>query len=135
MFLLDTCVISETLKPRPDPAVDGWMKFQSPSESLISVLTLGELHYGVAKLNDPARERELNIWISEVENRFANRIVVFDEISARQWGYLRAAHPSAPTTDAQLAATAIGHDLTFVTRNVKHFRFDGLKLVNPWNAR
>jgi toxin FitB len=134
MFLLDTCIISESVKPRPDAAVDGWMRFNSPSESFVSVLTLGELHYGVARINDPRRERELNQWIVEVERRFASRIVVFDEMAAREWGYLRARYPKAPAVDAQLAAIALAHGLTFVTRNVRDFRFDGLKLVNPWDA-
>lgn len=134
MFLLDTCVISESVKPRPDPAVERWMKFHSPLESFISVLSLGELHYGVARTNDPRKEHELKRWIAEVERRFASRIVVFDDIAARQWGYLRAVYPRAPTTDAQLAATALGHDLIFVTRNLKDFRFQGLAVVNPWDA-
>jgi predicted nucleic acid-binding protein len=134
MFLLDTCVISESIKPRPDPSVDKWMRYRSPSESFISVLTLGELYFGVARLDDPARERELMHWIGDVERRFASRIVVFDDLAARQWGYLRAAYRAAPTADAQLAATALAHNLTFVTRNVKHFRFDGLKVVNPWEV-
>jgi predicted nucleic acid-binding protein len=134
MFLLDTCVISESVKPKPNAAVDRWMTFNSPSEAFISVLTLGELHYGVARINNAHRERELNRWIAEVERRFASRIVVFDDMAAREWGYLRARHPKAPTTDAQLAATALAHDLTFVTRNVSDFRFEGLRVVNPWGA-
>jgi predicted nucleic acid-binding protein len=134
MFLLDTCVISESVKARPDLAVDRWMKFNSPSGSFISVLTLGELHYGVARANEPSKEREINRWIADVERRFASRIVVFDDMAARQWGYLRARYPKAPTTDAQLAATALAHDLTFVTRNERDFRFDGLEVFNPWRA-
>jgi toxin FitB len=134
MFLLDTCVISESVKTKPDAAVDRWMTFNSPSEAFISVLTLGELHYGVARINNAHRERELNRWIAEVGRRFASRIVVFDDMAAREWGYLRARYAKAPTTDAQLAATALAHDLTFVTRNVSDFRFEGLKVVNPWDA-
>ena len=134
MFLLDTCIISESVKLRSDAAVDRWMRFNSPSEAFISVLTLGELHYGVARINNAHREREMNRWIAEVERRFASRIVVFDDMAAREWGYLRARYPKAPTTDAQLAATALAHDLTFVTRNVSDFRFEGLKVVNPWQA-
>ena len=134
MFLLDTCVISEGIKPRPDAAVVRWMQFRSPSESFISVLTLGELYFGIARLNDAGRERELNHWIGEVEQRFASRIMVFDDLAAKQWGYLRASYPKAQTADSQLAATALAHDFTFATRNVKHFRFDGLKVVNPWEA-
>jgi predicted nucleic acid-binding protein len=134
MFLLDTCVVSEGIKPRPDRSVDKWMRFGGSSQSYISVLTLGELHFGVARLRDPRKERDLKRWIGDVEKSFANRIVVLDELAARQWGYLRALYPRAPTTDAQLAATALAHDLTFVTRNVRDFRFDGLKVINPWES-
>jgi predicted nucleic acid-binding protein len=134
MFLLDTCVISESIKPKPDPSVTKWMKFNGSTDAYISVLTLGELHYGVAQLNDPARERELNTWIGVVEKQFANRIVVVDDAAARQWGYLRAAFPKVQTPDALLAATAIAHGFTFATRNAKHFRFGGLTVVNPWEA-
>jgi predicted nucleic acid-binding protein len=132
MLLLDTCVISEGIRPKPDPAVVRWMTFQNPSELFISAITLGELHFGVAQLRDAAKERELSAWVGEVEQQFANRVVVVDETVARQWGYLRAANPKAPTADAQIAATAVAYDFIFVTRNVKHFRFDGLKVVNPW---
>ncbi len=134
MFLLDTCVVSEGIRPIPDPSVAKWMKFNGSANAYISVLTLGELHYGVAQLNDPLKERELNTWITVVEKQFANRIVVVDDDAARQWGYLRAAYPKVQTPDALLAATAIAHGFTFVTRNVKHFRFDGLAVVNPWEA-
>jgi hypothetical protein len=134
MFLLDTCVVSESAKSKPDAAVDRWMKFHGPSESFISVLSLGELYFGVATLNSVPKERQLKHWIANVEQRFASRVVVFDDIAARHWGYLRAAYPRAPTTDTQLAATALAHDLTFVTRNVRHFQFEGLKVVNPWQA-
>ncbi|HEX2592473.1 MAG TPA: type II toxin-antitoxin system VapC family toxin [Rhizomicrobium sp.] len=134
MFLLDTCVISEFIKARPSNAVTAWLRYRDPMALFISVLTLGELHYGVASHNSVSKERELNRWIEDVETRFANRIVVLDDVIARQWGYLRASSPNAPTTDTQLAATALAHGFTFVTRNVKHFRFSGLTVVNPWEA-
>lgn len=134
MFLLDTCVVSEGTKPSPDTSFVAWLRFQDPLSLFISVLTLGELHYGSARLANIAKRREINSWIIDVERRFASRIVVLDDIVARQWGYLRAANPKAQTADAQLAATALAHGFTFVTRNVKHFRFDGLKVVNPWQT-
>jgi hypothetical protein len=133
-FLLDTCVVSEGIRPKPGAAFVDWVRYQEPASLYISVLTLGELYFGVAQLNNPEKERELNSWIAVVEKQFANRIVVLDDFAARHWGYLRAAYPKAQTADAQLAATAMAHDFTFATRNVKHFRFDGLKLVNPWEA-
>lgn len=134
MFLLDTCVVSESIGAKPDPSVAAWMKFQGSMEGFISVLTLGELHHGVAGVNDPIRERKLNEWIAIVERQFANRVVVVDDLAARQWGYLRAAYPKAQMADALLASTAIAHGFTFATRNVEHFRFDGLRVVNPWEA-
>ena len=134
MFLLDTCVISEGVKPKPHASVVSWMKFQNPPSLFISVLTLGELHFGVASSNSLSKQRDLRTWINQVEQRFADRIVVLDDIVARQWGYLRAAYPLAPTTDTQLAATAMAYGFTFVTRNTKHFGFDGLTVVNPWEG-
>jgi predicted nucleic acid-binding protein len=133
MFLLDTCVLSEGVKPVPDPAVVRWMKFQDPSALFISTVSLGELHFGVAKLPTGAKQRDLGSWVGDVERRFADRIIVLDDAVAEQWGYLRAANPTAQTVDAQIAATALTYGLTFVTRNVKHFRFDGLAVVNPWD--
>src|ERR1700712_804532 len=134
MILLDTCVMSESVKPRPHPTYLAWLKRQDPMALFISVISLGELHFGAAKSKAVAKQREHNAWIGDLERLFANRIVVLDDIVARQWGYLRAFHPQTQTVDAQLAATAMAHGFTFATRNVKHFRFDGLTVVNPWQA-
>jgi len=134
MLLLDTCVISEGVKARPDPRVVGWMKFQNPAELFISAVTLGELHYGVARLSSGVRQRELGAWVGEVEKRFADRIVVLDDAVAKQWGYLRATKPLVPVADGQIAATALAYGFTFVTRNVKHFPFGGLDIVDPWEG-
>ncbi|MEI9994968.1 MAG: type II toxin-antitoxin system VapC family toxin [Rhizomicrobium sp.] len=134
MILLDTCVVSESIRPKPDPAYLAWLKYQDPMSLFISVVTLGELHYGAAKSKVAAKQRELNLWITEVGQLFASRIVILDDIVARQWGYLRARYPHARTADAQLGATALAHDFTFATRNVKDFRFEGLDVVNPWES-
>ncbi|HTQ15277.1 MAG TPA: type II toxin-antitoxin system VapC family toxin [Rhizomicrobium sp.] len=132
MLLLDTCVVSEGVKPAPDPAVIRWMKFQDPMRLFISAVTLGELHFGAAQVSSAAKQRAFVTWVGEVEQRFADRIVVLDDVVARQWGHLRAVHPAAPTADAQIAATALAYGFVFATRNVKHFMFDGLSVVNPW---
>jgi predicted nucleic acid-binding protein len=134
MFLLDTCVISELMRQEPNPLVSRWIRRVDPLSLFLSVLTLGELHYGAALEKSLAKEREIAAWIADIERRFAHRIVVVDDGVARHWGYLRAGTPNAPIVDTQLAATAIAHGLTFVTRNVKHFGFDGLAVVNPWVA-
>ncbi|HEY3777042.1 MAG TPA: type II toxin-antitoxin system VapC family toxin [Rhizomicrobium sp.] len=132
MFLLDTCVVSETVNIRPDERVVGWMQSQNPVELFISAVTLGELHFGVARLPNSARRRNLASWLEDVERHFADRIVVLDDAVAREWGRLRAAHPNIPVADAQIASTALAYDFIFVTRNVRHFRFDSLELINPW---
>jgi predicted nucleic acid-binding protein len=110
------------------------MQSQNPAVLYISTITVGELQHGVGRPPIGTRRRELGAWVSEVENRFADRIVIVDDVIARQWGRLRAAHPGAPIVDALIAATALAFGFVFATRNVKHCRFDGLKLVNPWEA-
>jgi predicted nucleic acid-binding protein len=122
------------MRIRPDLSVVQWVHSQNPAELFISVITLGELHYGVARLAQGAKRRALQVWVSEIENRFADRVVVMDEVVARRWGSLRAASPNTPVADSQIAATALAYDFVFATRNVKDFRFDGLKVVNPWEA-
>jgi hypothetical protein len=134
MHLLDTCVISETVNRVPNPHVVAWMRAQNPAELFVSTVTLGELHYGVARLPIGAKRRNLALWIEEVGQRFADRVVVLDDVVARQWGQLRADHPDVSTADAQIAATALAFDFVFVTRNVRHFQFDGLQVVNPWET-
>lgn len=132
MFLLDTCVLSEGIKPAPHPAVIRWIRFQDPHALFISTVSLGELHFGVAKLSSGTKQRELGSWVDDLERRFADRIIVLDDAAAKQWGYLHAARPTVQTVDAQIAATALAYGLKFVTRNTKHFQFDGLTVVNPW---
>jgi predicted nucleic acid-binding protein len=110
------------------------MKYQNPAELYISAVTLGELHYGVAKLRSSNKQRELAAWVDTVEERFSNRVIVLDDAVARQWGYLRAARPTIPVADGQIAATAIAYGFSFATRNVKHFVFDGLDVIDPWKT-
>jgi predicted nucleic acid-binding protein len=131
-LLLDTCVICEGVRPRPDPAVTGWMKSQDADRLFMSVVTLGELHYGVTRLPAGARRRALEQWIAEVERHYAGRIVVLDDAVARNWGRLRAAHPGAPVVDGQIVATALAYDMQLVTRNRKDFKFAGLSVIDPW---
>ena len=131
-LLLDTCVISEGVKPKPDSVVTGWLTSQEPSRLFMSVVTLGELHYGVRRLPASTRRRALEQWVGEIERHYAGRIVVLDDAVARGWGRLRAAHPGAALVDGQIAATALAYGMGLVTRNVKDFKFAGLSLIDPW---
>ena len=135
MYLLDTCVVSEGPKSRRDPAVMRWIEAQDTASLFISAVTAGELRYGVALLGIGREAMRLDDWLRETLQRgFSGRILPFDERVADRWGFLRADYPNAEIADSQIAATAIVHNLTLVTRNVKHFDFDDLPLLNPWEG-
>jgi predicted nucleic acid-binding protein len=134
MFLLDTCVVSETSKPVSSQAVLRWMTQQDPEELFMSTLTLGELHFGV-RLMPPGKRREsFASWLAELERDFAGRFIVFDDASAIRWAALRLEDRNAHTVDCQIAATALAYGLTLVTRNVKDFAYKGLTVFNPWQG-
>ena len=137
-FLLDTNVISELAKHEPSRSVMSWLD-KTPEETLfISVVTLAELHRGVARLPESPRRSRLHIWLSgSLPDRFDGRILPVDIAVARQWGIVVAqceiAGRPMEALDALLAATAVIHKLTFVTRNVRHFSVLGSAVLNPWD--
>ena len=136
-YLLDTCVISEVNKPRADRAVTGWM-LRVPEERLfLSVLTLGEIQKGISRLTDATRANRLKQWLDvDVRKRFAGRVLPLDEETLLAWGDLaRAAEKRGrplPVADGLLAATALVHHLTFVTRDSADFSATGIELLDPW---
>jgi predicted nucleic acid-binding protein len=101
----------------------------------VSVLTLGEIRYGIEKLQEEKRRASLALWLErELTAWFGNRVLTLDLEVADRWGYLRARHRSLPAVDSLLAATALTHHLTLATRNVKDFvDVEGLKILNPWD--
>ncbi len=136
-FLLDTNVISETVRPRPDTTVLDWIESRSPGDLFLAAQTIGELVRGAWKVREQARREQFERWIEQdLARQFDRRILPLDASTAAVWGRLmgdgdRAGHrPSA--ADAQIAATAIQHDLTLVTRNVKDFRNFDIGLLDPW---
>lgn len=135
--LLDTCLISELVKPDPSIAVLDWLQAQDECDLYLSVLTLGELAKGIEKLPDSRRRRDLREWLDrELKPRFHGRWLPIDLRVAALWGSLlaqaeRSGRP-LPAIDALLAATAINSDLTLVTRNVADFASTGVALHNPW---
>lgn len=136
-YLIDTCVISELVRPEPHPGVVKWISRADEDRLYLSVLTLGELHKGVAKLDDPARARKLRLWLEgDVMTRFAGRILPVDVAVARWWGKLTGAAltrgVTLPVIDALLAATAHRHAMPVVTRNVKDLERCGVEILNPW---
>lgn len=135
-YLLDTNLVSESRKPRPDSGVVAFLQSVDSSSLFISVLTIGELRKGIAgkKLRDPdpnAASR-LAAWVEGLEISFADRILGIDAAIARLWGEWSGERPR-PVVDTLLAATAVHHDLTLVTRNLRDVRGIEVKLLDPWN--
>jgi toxin FitB len=136
--LIDTCVISELVRPQPHAAVVEWISGVEEAGLFLSALTLGELHKGVAKLADSQRARRLMLWLDrDVVARFDGRILPVDVAVARRWGKLvgdaAARGFTLPIIDALLAATAQQHGLSVVTRNVKDLERCGVEILNPWD--
>ena len=135
--LLDTNFVSETRKPRPDLGVLAFLKSNDPNSAFISVLTLGELRKGVAarKLRDPDPNAaaRLAAWVDGLELSFADRILGIDAATARLWGEWSSERPR-PVVVTLLAATAVLHDLTLVTREVRDVQGIPVKLLDPWTS-
>jgi predicted nucleic acid-binding protein len=135
-YLLDTNVISETRKSRADSGVIAFLSAAETAGLFLSVLTLGELRKGVAAKyrSDPGAADQLGAWVDGIETIFADRVLPIDAAIARRWGEL-SANRSVPVIDTLIAATAISHGLTLVTRNVRDVESTGVPLVNPWQIR
>jgi len=134
-YLIDTNVLSELRRPRANPRVVRWFSKRPASTLYLSVLTLGEIRKGIETMATSARRQMLLDWLEqELPRFFAGRILTIDSRVADQWGRLLAlAARPLPAIDSLLAATAISHDLTLVTRNVADFNLPSLKVVNPWD--
>ena len=137
-YLLDTCVLSEARKPSAHAGLRGWLRQVAEERLFISTLTLGEIRKGIARLNDEERAWALQIWLEQdLVARFRGRILPVDEEVAIEWGRLsgfgEAQGRPVPVVDALLAATAICHHLTLVTRNEQDFAPFPVTVFNPWN--
>ena len=133
-YLLDTNIISETIRLQPNKLVMGWLQ-QIPGEAIfVSVLTLGEIRKGIERLTDKKRREKLRLWLEhELPAWFEWRVLPVDIAVADRWGRLLAqAGRSVPTIDSLLAATALHHELRLVTRNARDFDYPGLEVINPW---
>lgn len=137
-FLLDTNVISELVKPKPEHKVTAWVDSTDENLMFLSVLTLGEIRKGIGLVRDAVRRVRLEGWLdSDLTLRFAERILPIDRAVAERWGRLAAAaaakKSTLPVIDGLLAATALGQNLTLVTRNTKDIAVTGVPVFNPWS--
>jgi toxin FitB len=138
-FLLDTNIISELVKPKPEPKVTTWIDSTDEDLLYLSVLTFGEIRKGIALLRDASRRVVLEMWLdTDLVLRFAERILPIDRAVADRWGRLTAdaagARSPLAVIDGLLAATALDHDLTLVTRNTKDVAPTGVPVFNPWSS-
>ena len=135
--LLDTCVVSEVRHPEGAPAVKEAVAALDDEGTFLSVVTLGEIASGVARLAASRRRRELTAWLDGLESHFADRILSIDTGTARLWGELdalaRRAGRRAAASDGLIAATARVHGLHVMTRNVEDFASLGTLTVDPWD--
>jgi predicted nucleic acid-binding protein len=135
-FLLDTNCISEVVRLKPDPHVMAWIEAAEEGLLYLSVLTLGEIRKGLAALPQGKRRSRLETWLEvELQARFSGRILSIDAAVADRWGLLAAAKIKGKplsAIDGLLAATAIHHNLTIVSRNVGDFTNTQASVVNSW---
>ena len=134
-ILLDTNVISEPTKLRPDPGVTAYLERLHPEQTFVSALTIGELRKGAAlraRRDLPAADA-IGLWIDQIEKEYGDRVLVINNAIARLWGELNAQR-TRPFVDTLLSATAIHHGLTLVTRNTRDVEDTPVALHNPWLA-
>ena len=136
-YLLDTCVICETMKPVPDENVLAWFSSVDDRELFLSTVVLGEVLKGILLLPMSRRRTAFENWFREsVELSFVGRVLSFDSQVAKVWAERCAiaelnGHPRA-VADSMIAATALRYGMTLVTRNVKDMDYMGVELLNPF---
>jgi predicted nucleic acid-binding protein len=134
-LLLDTNVVSEIRKKTPNPGVEEWFASVATHELYLSVLVVGEIRQGVDRLarRDPTQAAVFERWLGQLVTTFADRIVPVTTDIAEVWGRLNV-HDPVPVVDGLLAATALVHDWTLVTRNGSDVASTGVRLLNPFRS-
>lgn len=135
MFLLDTVVLSELRKKEKNAGVRTWIRQRSDYELFISAVSIGEVQRGIKQQEhkDAVFASKLSLWLDEILRTFSARIIPVDAVIALQWGTICNKTGNA-SVDNMIAATALVHRLTIVTRNIKHFEVTGAICINPWSV-
>ena len=137
MYLLDTNVISEVVRSRPDPRVEAWLERVEPARAFTTAIVVSELLFGVLSHSDPARAAEVSAVVEKgLGDLIGGRVLPFDDAAARVHARLRVATRgrNRPIYDLQIAAVALANGMVMVTRNTANFEDLGLALLNPWLA-
>ncbi len=132
MYLLDTCIVSELRKSRPHGAVLAWVEGTPESELFLSAVTLGEIQAGIeiTREQDAAKATEIEHWADQLGRAY--NVLPMDATIFRQWAKLMHRQSDTVHEDAMIAATALRHHLTVVTRNVRDFQRFPVTLLNPF---
>ena len=133
-YLLDTNILSEVRKPRPGGSVADWWESVSADDVYLSVLVVGEIRLGIERLlhrRDRSQAAVFERWLGTLKQDFGNRVLPVTTTIAEAWGRLAAPEP-LPAVDGLLAATALVHGLTLVTREGRRLERTGIPLLNPW---
>jgi toxin FitB len=139
-FLIDTNVLSEYNRAgKPDAGVKRWLETTDRQSQYVSVITLAEIQKGIELLAEGNRRAQLQQWLErDLEAWFSGRVIPVDRHVAGRWASLVAEGArtgrSLPAVDSLIAATALAHDLTIVTRNARDFEGTGATIINPWEA-
>ncbi len=136
-YLLDTCVLSELCRLQPNTGLSYWIGHTDEQRLNISALSLGEIQKGVEKLASGRKKQQIQDWLDQdLRPRFATRVLPIDEEVALEWGVLLGAAEKQvrpqPVIDSMIAAVAVVHNLTLVTRNVRDFKTMPIRVLNPW---
>lgn len=136
-FLLDTCVISELIKPKPSSKVIRWLRSCRDENLFLSVLTIGEIQKGISRLPESRKRNDLQEWLdTELILRFDKRILGIDYKIAQTWGKIQASAEIAgnkmPVIDSLIAAIGIVYNMTVVTRDTSGLEKSSVGLFNPW---
>ena len=133
MFLIDTVALSELRRRRRNPSVVAWFERQRTTDLFLSVVTIGGIERGIARqrATDPDFAAALAAWLDRVLALYGERVLPFDLRTARRWGLLSALLGNE-STDLMIAATALEHGLTVVTRNVSDFAPTGAAVLDPF---
>lgn len=134
-YLLDTNVVSEPRRRKPEARVVAWLREQNPDRLFISVLTVGEIAQGAEARGrrDPVAGRSLSAWLASIRAGYGDHVLGITDDIAETWGRLGTRRP-LPVVDGLLAATALVHRLELVTRNVRDFHGLGVRLLDPWRT-
>lgn len=137
-YLLDTCVISEFVKPIPEPKVIDWLNAADPEQVFLSAVTIGEIQFGISNRPPSRRRTELEIWLNDsLFEQFSGRILSLDTDAFLTWGQMTAQQRQngepMSVMDSLIAAIALQHKMVLVTRNISDFTSTGLNLLNPWD--